>query len=283
MVTNEFEGGKLKCHRYWPDPTSTPPTTRQQYGPIIVEYVSLAQFPNYSVRKFNISDGSSTRELIHFYYHSWPDHGVPLTTNELLIFRSAVKSAVIDPDTPILIHCSAGVGRTGTFIAIDQLVEQCLELHGVPDIDECVREMRMCRNHMVQTEMQYVFIYRAILDALSELLEDESTKSQRIAAAAEAEKEYQKQLEAAAELIAAEKRAEEERERQAAEAARIEYLTRTGSSADNARLLVKGTTLKDRIMALRNAEKSFMDNYKKSLEEWNERNKVSATLQCCSI
>ena len=69
---------------------------------------------------------TSCPQLKQFACVSWPDHGVPLTTAELLGFRNAVKRATQDPAAPIIIHCSAGVGRTGTYIAIDNLVEQCL-------------------------------------------------------------------------------------------------------------------------------------------------------------
>jgi protein-tyrosine phosphatase len=274
MVTNETEGGKLKCHRYWPDPTSTPPQTKQTYGSIVVEFLSVVHHNYYAIREFAVTFEGETRKISHFYYLSWPDHGVPLTTNEFLVFRNVVKSAVKDPKVPLLIHCSAGVGRTGTYIGVDQLVEQCLNLGGVPDIDEIVRKMRMCRGYMVQTEQQYVFIYRAVVDALTDLLQDESSKSARILAQAESEKQYQKALEEAAEAAAAEKRAEMEREQQQIEATRMELVGRGASSAQAAAALVRGNGIKDRIKAIKESEKSRYEQYKKSLEEWNERNKV---------
>jgi protein tyrosine phosphatase len=220
MVTHEMEGGKLKCHRYWPDPTSNPPLSKQNYGSIVVEYVSTEQHSFYAVRKFLVKYGSEVRELTHFYYQAWPDHGVPSTSDELLTFRHVVKSSVTNTDVPIIIHCSAGVGRTGTYIAIDQLVEQCLDMGGTPDVDRCVRDMRMCRNYMVQTEVQYIFIFRAVLDALTELLEGESAKARRIAAAEEAEREHNKYLQEQAELAAAAKREEIAKQQAAVEEAK---------------------------------------------------------------
>lgn len=95
-----------------------------------------------------------TRKLKQFAYTSWPDHGVPLTTQELLGFRNAINSAVTNPDVPQLIHCSAGVGRTGTYIAIDRIMKQCLDMGGEINIDEIVKDMRMSRNFMVQTEVR---------------------------------------------------------------------------------------------------------------------------------
>lgn len=277
MVTNEYEGGKLKCHRYWPDPSSVPATTRQQYGALYVDFESVSQFKNYAIRTFRISCEGLSRVVRHFYYQSWPDHGVPLTTNELLVFRNAVKAQVTNPNVPILIHCSAGVGRTGTYIAIDQLVEQCLTLNGTPDVDDIVYKMRMCRNYMVQTEMQYVFIYRAVLDALTELLEDESSKAQRIAAAEVAEREYQDMLQSAANVVVA-SRQEHEREDEEIDAARREYLARVVTSADNARELVKGNGIKERLRAIKESEKTRFEEYKRYLEEWNDRNRIEAEI-----
>jgi protein tyrosine phosphatase len=180
MVTNEVEMGKMKCHRYWPDPTSSPPAPVQQYGDIVVEHVRAVPHLHFIVREFLLSLNGETRRLKHFAYTSWPDHGVPLTTTELLGFRNAVKvgrasffcvffccwwtvvlcmtacsqhrcsqEAQGSTTAPLLIHCSAGVGRTGTYIAIDHIVEQCLNLGGTIDIDTVVRTMRMARNYMV--------------------------------------------------------------------------------------------------------------------------------------
>ena len=275
MVTNEYEGGKLKCHRYWPDPTSQPPINKQQYGSITVEYKGVVQLKDYAIRLFDVSYNGQTRSIKHFYYQSWPDHGVPLTTNEMLTFRNAVKSKITNPDVPILIHCSAGVGRTGTYIAVDQLVEQCLSSAGMPDVDDIVYKMRLARNYMVQTEMQYVFVYRAVLDALTELLEDESSKAERVAKAEAAELEYQKMLGASKEVIV-ESRQEQRKEKSEIDLVQSEYNSRTVTSADNARELVKGNGIKDRLRAMKESEKTRFEEYKKSLEEWNERNKVHA-------
>jgi hypothetical protein len=193
---------------------------KEKYGDVVVEYISTEQHSFYAIRKFLVKQGADVREVTHFFYQAWPDHGVPSTSDELLTFRHVVKSAVTNPSVPVLIHCSAGVGRTGTYIAIDQLVEQCLDMGGTPDIDGCVRKMRMCRNYMVQTEVQYIFIFRAVLDALTELLEGESAKARRVAAAEEAEREHQKYLQEQAGIAAAAKRAEEAKEQAAVDDAK---------------------------------------------------------------
>ena len=147
-----------------------------RYGQVYVTHLATIPHKHFLVRAFEIEFNGEKRELKQFAYTSWPDHGVPLTTQELLGFRNAVRSSVTKPAVPILIHCSAGVGRTGTYIAIDRLVTQALDMGDELSIDKIVHDMRMQRNFMVQTEVQYMFVYRAVLDALSELLSSESEK-----------------------------------------------------------------------------------------------------------
>jgi protein tyrosine phosphatase len=164
MVTHEVEKGRVKCHRYWPDPTSTPPVKKLQYGDIYVTHISSVPHKHFVVRTFEVFHNGETRRVKQYGYTAWPDHGVPLTTSELLGFRNAVKTGITDPLKPQIVHCSAGVGRTGTYIAIDQLIEQALDMGGQLDIDGVVKEMRLARNFMVQTVIQYMFIHRATLD-----------------------------------------------------------------------------------------------------------------------
>ena len=120
MVTREVESGSLKCHRYWPDPTSKPPTKSMTFDRIKVDYIESHVEMFYTVRKFRLTKGTETRSITHYAYDAWPDHGVPLTSREFIEFREAIYSSVSDQDLPIVIHCSAGVGRTGTFISIDR-------------------------------------------------------------------------------------------------------------------------------------------------------------------
>eukprot|EP00041_Stephanoeca_diplocostata_P030963 m.950446 g.950446 ORF g.950446 m.950446 type:complete len:352 (+) comp23859_c0_seq20:177-1232(+) len=155
---------------------------------------------------------------------SWPDHGAPLTTSELLGFRNAVRNGRTNLEKPLIVHCSAGVGRTGTYIAIDRLLEQCFDLVPNLDVDPIVSDMRLARNFMVQTEIQYIFIYRAVFDAVTELYATET------AAAAQREADNVNSLPAS--KMATLKRAEaaqraakqqEELERQQIEEARLAF------------------------------------------------------------
>ncbi|RXM93423.1 Receptor-type tyrosine-protein phosphatase T, partial [Acipenser ruthenus] len=104
------------------------------------------------------------REIRHFHFTSWPDHGVPCYATGLLGFVRQVKFLNPPDAGPIVVHCSAGAGRTGCFIAVDIMLDMA-ENEGVVDIFNCIRELRSQRVNMVQTEEQYVFVHDAILEA----------------------------------------------------------------------------------------------------------------------
>jgi protein-tyrosine phosphatase len=268
----------MKCHRYWPDPTSSPPAKKAQYGSVFVTHKSSVPHKHFIVRTFEVEFEGEVRELKQFAYTSWPDHGVPLTTGELLGFRNAVRISVKDPNLPLLIHCSAGVGRTGTYIAIDRLVQQALDMGGQMNVDAIVSEMRMARNVMVQTEVQYMFIYRAVLDCLSELLTGESKKVSAAEMARAAEEAARVEMEKAQE--AAEREEREKQAREVEEAAKIEEakaeLAASEAAAGNQSASAVGLSIKARMALLANAEERWLESYRQSMEEWNERNQFAA-------
>lgn len=270
MVTHEIEKGRMKCHRYWPDPTSSPPIKSMQYGLITVSHLSSVPHKHFVVRTFDVSCNGETRTVKHFAYTSWPDHGVPLTTQELLGFRNAIQTSIENEEAPQVIHCSAGVGRTGTYIAIDKLMRSALDMHGPLNVDNVIREMRMARNFMVQTEIQYMFIYRAVLDAILDLLSGESSKAQAKVEDANNE-EYERQREQAMKEEEARKAVEQAE----IEEARKELLARTDNSA-NAAAQVVSMSIKDRVKLLQNAEERWLQAYRQSMEEWSERNQFEA-------
>lgn len=110
-----------------------------------------------------------TLKVVQLAYTAWPDHGVPATTKEILQFRRDVHKIHQEFKTgPIVTHCSAGVGRTGTFIGLDRFLDACLKKVDV-DITDIVTDMRSCRNLMVQSQIQFVYLFLACLDGLERL------------------------------------------------------------------------------------------------------------------
>ncbi|XP_057193352.1 receptor-type tyrosine-protein phosphatase T isoform X3 [Triplophysa rosa] len=158
MVTNLVEVGRVKCVRYWPDETEV-------YGDIKVTLIETEPLAEYVIRTFTVQKGHhEMREIRQFHFTSWPDHGVPCYATGLLGFIRQVKFLNPPDAGPIVVHCSAGAGRTGCFIAVDIMLDMA-ESEGVVDIFNCIRELRSQRVNMVQTEEQYVFVHDAILEA----------------------------------------------------------------------------------------------------------------------
>ncbi|XP_048055041.1 receptor-type tyrosine-protein phosphatase T isoform X12 [Megalobrama amblycephala] len=159
MVTNLVEVGRVKCVRYWPDETEV-------YGDIKVTLIETEPLAEYVIRTFTVQKKGhhEIREIRQFHFTSWPDHGVPCYATGLLGFIRQVKFLNPPDAGPIVVHCSAGAGRTGCFIAVDIMLDMA-ESEGVVDIFNCIRELRSQRVNMVQTEEQYVFVHDAILEA----------------------------------------------------------------------------------------------------------------------
>ncbi|NXG56936.1 PTPRJ phosphatase, partial [Hemiprocne comata] len=163
MLTKCVEQARTKCEQYWPDKQS------KSYGDIIVTIVSEIVLPEWTIRDFTVekSNTPESHTVRQFHFTSWPDHGVPETTDLLINFRHLVHeySSQNPIDSPTLVHCSAGVGRTGTFIAIDRLIQQ-MEMENTVDVYGVVYDLRMHRPLMVQTEDQYVFLNQCVMDII---------------------------------------------------------------------------------------------------------------------
>ncbi|NXD11831.1 PTPRJ phosphatase, partial [Nothocercus nigrocapillus] len=163
MLTKCVEQARTKCEQYWPDKQS------MSYGDIIVTMVSEIVLPEWTIRDFTVENTnvSEIHTVRQFHFTSWPDHGVPETTDLLINFRHLVQeyNSQNPIDSPVLVHCSAGVGRTGTFIAIDRLIQQ-MEMENTVDVYGVVYDLRMHRPLMVQTEDQYVFLNQCVMDII---------------------------------------------------------------------------------------------------------------------
>lgn len=162
MITKLEERNRIKCDCYWPQHGS------EVYGRMQVSLKDVLDLASYTIRTFTISvrDFLETREVFQLQFTSWPDHGVPEYPTLLLQFIKRVRTANSIHGGPITVHCSAGVGRTGTMIAIDISLDHMVQF-GTVDILGCVTKLRSQRNYMVQSDDQYQFIYEAILEAAS--------------------------------------------------------------------------------------------------------------------
>ncbi|XP_076075661.1 receptor-type tyrosine-protein phosphatase T-like [Mytilus galloprovincialis] len=162
MVTQLVENKKIKCERYWPETVNEPlvvndyiVTMKEEREHTVYVYRLLTVLNKQLLRE-------QVREIHHFHFTEWPDHGVPDSIKVVNFYRK-VKSKTCSQLGPIVVHCSAGIGRTGTFIAIDALYENGTKV-GYINVMECIQMMRKDRMNMVQTYEQYEAIFEALLE-----------------------------------------------------------------------------------------------------------------------
>ncbi|XP_030852447.1 receptor-type tyrosine-protein phosphatase kappa-like [Strongylocentrotus purpuratus] len=168
MVTNTMEGGKDRCTVYWPKEMGKSKT----FGGIEVKLRTIEEFSDHVHRVLDVKQvsGGETRSVHQFHYQSWPDMGVPQYPTTLISYTQTVKhvheriTANTKGSTPMLVHCSAGVGRTGTFISLYCMLAQVIEESRV-DIFGFIQKMRKDRPNMVQTADQYILIHTALVEA----------------------------------------------------------------------------------------------------------------------
>uniref|UniRef100_A0A8C5LFY4 Receptor-type tyrosine-protein phosphatase C n=1 Tax=Jaculus jaculus TaxID=51337 RepID=A0A8C5LFY4_JACJA len=162
MVTRCEEGNRNKCAEYWPSMEEGTRTFRD----VIVEIKEHKRCPDYIIQKLTITnkkEKATRREVTHIQFTSWPDHGVPEDPHLLLKLRRRVNAFSNFFSGPIVVHCSAGVGRTGTYIGIDAMLEG-LEAEGKVDVYGYVVKLRRQRCLMVQVEAQYILIHQALVE-----------------------------------------------------------------------------------------------------------------------
>ncbi|XP_052777696.1 receptor-type tyrosine-protein phosphatase mu-like isoform X2 [Mya arenaria] len=160
MLTNLEEDKKMKCVQYWPDKGSI------EYDKFKITHRSEELFSDFVIRRLALQkDGEEERIVYHFHFTTWPDKSVPKYASSLVHFRQKIVTAVVKEKGPDIVHCSAGVGRTGTFIALNVLTEQASTV-GYVDPVGCVNTLRRQRLDMVQTLDQYIFLHMALLETL---------------------------------------------------------------------------------------------------------------------
>ncbi|KAK7083697.1 hypothetical protein SK128_010909 [Halocaridina rubra] len=158
MITRLKEKRRVKCEPYIPAFSAT-------YGAITVTVKQVIQKNGYTIRQIVLQRGETMHETLHFWYTAWPDHKTPTEPDQLLAMAVQVdhirKSGEGGTRGPVVVHCSAGIGRSGCFVAISIAINQLLEEDCV-DILGILCQMRLDRGGMVQTGEQYEFIHRAV-------------------------------------------------------------------------------------------------------------------------
>ncbi|XP_036401179.1 tyrosine-protein phosphatase non-receptor type 4 isoform X1 [Megalops cyprinoides] len=164
MLTTQVERGRVKCHQYWPNPSGS-----ATYGNFQVTCLSEEGNSAFLVRDMTLTnlESSESRQLTQIQYLAWPDHGVPDDSTDFLDFVSLVRSKRAGKDEPVVVHCSAGIGRTGVLITMETAM--CLIECNQPVYPlDIVRTMRDQRAMMIQTPSQYRFVCEAILKVYEE-------------------------------------------------------------------------------------------------------------------
>ncbi|ODM92888.1 Tyrosine-protein phosphatase non-receptor type 11 [Orchesella cincta] len=162
MTTKETERGKVKCHHYWPDAGKD-----LEWEGMKLSCQKENTNTDFILREILMKYNSEERIIYQFHFHAWPDHGVPDDPGCVLNFLSEVniRQEALEDAGPIIIHCSTGIGRTGTFIVVDLIIDQVRRcgLHTDIDVRRTIQMVRRQRSGMVQMEAQYQFVYLALL------------------------------------------------------------------------------------------------------------------------
>jgi netrin-G3 ligand len=161
MLTNLEEKARAKCAQYWPDMGSGALTSNN----LVVTVTDEVEFTDHVIRDLHITKTgeASERTIKQFHYTAWPDFGTPADPSGILSLLNKVNKWSRDHKKPKIVHCSAGVGRSGTYISIDIQI-QSIQKNKELNIFNCVTTMREDRCLLVQTEEQYVFVHETLLD-----------------------------------------------------------------------------------------------------------------------
>ncbi|KAG5830533.1 hypothetical protein ANANG_G00311670 [Anguilla anguilla] len=155
MITKLKEKNE-KCVLYWPE-------KRGIYGKVEVLVNGTRECEHYTVRNLTVKQGGQSRSVKHYWYTSWPDHKTPDSAQPLLQLMAEVEEDRLasGPRGPVIVHCSAGIGRTGCFIATTIGCRQ-LQQEGAVDVLGIVCQLRVDRGGMIQTGEQYEFVHHAL-------------------------------------------------------------------------------------------------------------------------
>jgi len=177
IFTREIEEGRHKCDRYWPEESES----------VVTDLFKVTLSDQEETQKFELIERklvlhnlttNETRPILHLQYIAWPDHGLPTSTTAFLsLLEDAEKFDYTK--SPIIVHCSAGIGRSGTFCTVHATIAKLLyDLKQNPTVEptisaaKAVLHTRAQRPGMVQTAEQYTFVYRAILEKAETILKE---------------------------------------------------------------------------------------------------------------
>ncbi|KPP75538.1 tyrosine-protein phosphatase non-receptor type 2-like [Scleropages formosus] len=182
MLNRVIEKGSEKCAQYWPTPEEREMSFKDTN--FVVKLLSEDVKSYYTIRVLELqnTDTQETREIYHFHYTTWPDFGVPESPASFLnfLFKVRESGSLEVQHGPSVVHCSAGIGRSGTF----SLVDTCLVLMdkrkdpSSVDIQKVLLEMRKYRMGLIQTPDQLRFSYMAIIEGAKYIMGDRSVKNE---------------------------------------------------------------------------------------------------------
>eukprot|EP00041_Stephanoeca_diplocostata_P035431 m.1248645 g.1248645 ORF g.1248645 m.1248645 type:complete len:953 (+) comp24698_c1_seq2:158-3016(+) len=161
MVTGITEGGVEKCARYWPAELYNPTKKlgEQTYDKIKVRVTAGFRKDGFITSCLQVQRGTEPpREIRHYWYDSWPDHGVPDRVEPIISMIKAARAFTGGYDTPWVVHCSAGIGRSGTVIAVDSGMHALLHT-GKANVVSIIKNMREGRGGLVQHPEQAKFVH----------------------------------------------------------------------------------------------------------------------------
>uniref|UniRef100_A0A665WXR1 protein-tyrosine-phosphatase n=1 Tax=Echeneis naucrates TaxID=173247 RepID=A0A665WXR1_ECHNA len=169
MACREFEMGRKKCERYFPQEGGEP----MNFGPFRISWESEQARTDYCIRTLMVEYENETRRITQFHYTNWPDHDVPSSFDSILDMIGLMREYQENDDVPICVHCSAGCGRTGAICAIDY-TWNLLKAGKIPEdfnVFRLIQEMRTQRHSAVQTKEQYELVHRAIAQLFQKQLQ----------------------------------------------------------------------------------------------------------------
>uniref|UniRef100_A0A8R1HQV9 Protein-tyrosine-phosphatase n=1 Tax=Caenorhabditis japonica TaxID=281687 RepID=A0A8R1HQV9_CAEJA len=168
MLCNLTEKGAKKCFEYYPTEEKDSLVFKEKGNKVTVKYDSSSSFKfrddtqakvTKTVLKVEGPEGASLKTT-HYHWIDWPDRGVPAADQAILELLDKARAS----KNPIVVHCSAGIGRTGSVVMIEYVMDQLLNGMSIDESDKILQKIREQRNNSVQTDHQYLFVHQVMLN-----------------------------------------------------------------------------------------------------------------------